>query len=485
MKTSPLAKNHRAAHRAAFWATRACGVFLLGLLAACRSTPPAAPAGPPPQAAYVVLGAGGAATARAIVTTAACPALRVDGTLAPMGLRAAAGTAAQRSGQAKASDFPVRVCEAALPAGAAAASIDGQPLPRVPAQVQRIVVLGDTGCRIKQAEQAYQDCSSASAWPLAAVAAAAAQERPDLVVHVGDYHYRESLCPPDQVCAGSPWGYGWDAWDADLFVPARTLMGAAPWVVTRGNHESCSRAGQGWFRFLDTGPYEPQRSCDAVADDAAADYTPPYAVPLGDHWQLIVFDSARATRSLDRQRPADAQTYDRYSAQMRSVAQLAAAPGMHSIFVSHHPVLGFAIDSGGHLQLGTGALLQTLRDTNGPRYFPAGVDLSLHGHVHNFQAIDFLSDHPATLVAGHGGDKLDRDIPAQIDATYPSAAGVRVHFIAHANRFGYLVLERAGAAWDVRARAVDGALLAHCTLNAAHLDCPQAGALSLPTPPAN
>jgi len=484
MKTSPPTKHHRAAQRAASFASRSCGAFLPVLLVACNSLPPATPPGPPPQAAYVVLGAGGAATARAIVTAAECPALSVDGKALPMALRAAAGTAAQRKGQGKASDFPVRVCEAALPAGAAA-SIDGQPLPRVPAQVQRIVVLGDTGCRIKQAEKAYQDCSNASAWPLAAVAAAAARERPDLVVHVGDYHYRESLCPPDQVCAGSPWGYGWDAWDADLFVPARTLMGAAPWVVTRGNHELCSRAGQGWFRFLDTGPYESPRSCDAVADDAAADYTPPYAVPLGEHWQLIVFDSARATRSLDRQRPADAQIYDRYSDQMRSVAQLAAAPGMHSIFVSHHPVLGFAIDGSGHLQLGTGALLQSLRDTTGPRYFPAGVELSLHGHVHNFQAIDFLSDHPATLVAGHGGDNLDRDIPAQIDETYPSAAGVRVHFIAHANRFGYLVLERSGAAWSVQARAVDGALLAQCTLNAAHLDCPRASALSVPAPPSN
>ncbi len=52
-------------------------------------------------------------------------------------------------------------------------------------------------------------------------------------------------------CAGSPWGYGWDAWNADFFTPAAPLLAAAPWAAVRGNHESCARAGQGWWRFLD------------------------------------------------------------------------------------------------------------------------------------------------------------------------------------------------------------------------------------------
>ncbi|MDW4746763.1 metallophosphoesterase, partial [Escherichia coli] len=82
-------------------------------------------------------------------------------------------------------------------------------------------------------------------------------------LHVGDYHYRENACPPDVAgCQGSPWGYGWDTWQADLFQPAAPLMAAAPWVLVRGNHEECARAGQGWFRFLDPRPYSAARSCD-------------------------------------------------------------------------------------------------------------------------------------------------------------------------------------------------------------------------------
>ena len=81
-------------------------------------------------------------------------------------------------------------------------------------------------------------------------------------------------------CAGSPWGYGWDAWDADLFTPARPLLAAAPWIVVRGNHESCNRAGQGWWRFLDPRPLVPGRDCNDPANDGIGDFSDPYAIPF-------------------------------------------------------------------------------------------------------------------------------------------------------------------------------------------------------------
>ncbi len=449
-------------------------------VAACAT--PVAPDAPPPEridAAYVVIGAGGQATARALVTADTCPALQVDGRSLPMQVRAGPATAPRRAGQGKASVFPGRVCEAPLPAGAACARIGDRALPLVPQQARRIVVLGDSGCRIKDADNAYQDCADTGAWPFHAVADAAAREHPDLVVHVGDYHYRENACPPGRPCGGSPWGYGADAWAADFFVPAGNLLAAAPWVMARGNHEMCSRAGQGWFRYLDAAPYEAARNCDRPDADAQADFTPPYVVPLGDHWQLIVFDSARASRPLDRNKPADAAAFARYQQDMDAVATLAAAPGMHSIFVSHHPVLGFAPDHAGHIRLGTPALLGPMRSRNGTHYFPDGIELALHGHVHTFQAIGFRSAHPVTLVAGHGGDLLEPELPDILAPTYDSAPGVQVDLVAHGGRFGYLVLQRAGAGWTIDARGTDGVSVAHCTAVQEHLDCP-GGRLSRP-----
>ncbi|MDI9690789.1 metallophosphoesterase, partial [Burkholderia cenocepacia] len=95
----------------------------------------------------------------------------------------------------------------------------------------------------------------------------------------------------------SPWGYGWVTWQADLIRPAAPLLAKGPWVVVRGNHEECARAGQGWFRFLDPRPYSAARSCDDPANDNNANYSEPYAVSLGGGSQVIVFDTAKVGRT--------------------------------------------------------------------------------------------------------------------------------------------------------------------------------------------
>jgi len=93
--------------------------------------------------------------------------------------------------------------------------------------------------------------------------------------------------------------------------------------------------------------------------------------------------------------------------------------------------------------------------------------------VHTFEAIDFASGQPAAIVAGHGGDLLDRDLAGPPAATYPGAEGIVIASAAQASRFGYLVLERGAAGWHVQARGLDGALLARCELSGKHVDCPE------------
>ena len=443
------------------------------------------------QAAWTELGSGNQLLARVVTShapasarDAVCPYMLVDGVAKRMSLRVAAGEVAQRPtksapADAKPSAFPVAVCEASIPATAQSAFVAGRALPLAKAEPRRIAVIGDSGCRMKKSENAWQACNDAGAWPFAKVAATAAAMNPDLVLHLGDYQYRENACPPDMAgCQGSPWGYGWDTWQADLFTPAAPLLARAPWIVVRGNHEECARAGQGWHRFLDTQPYSARLSCDLAANDGAANQADPYAVALGGGTQLIVFDSSRAGNAVLRESDPRFAAYDK---QLHTVAALAARPDVNTtIFASHHPVLAFDPVAGRAPKPGNRALQSVMQASHGQAYYPAGVTLALHGHVHGFQAISFASDHPATIVAGNAGDKLDAALPDSLPAGAAPAPGTIIDRMSHHASFGFLMMERpVGAmAWTFKAYTAAGKLLATCQQNGRRLLCDRTGLLA-------
>jgi hypothetical protein len=100
--------------------------------------------------------------ARLIVAVSNCPELEAsfeDGqtTSVPMRVRAFEDG----------NGFPVKSCEAVIPKNAISAQVLGHPLPLLPKEVKRIVVIGDTGCRIKGS--AIQACNDPAKWPLAKV----------------------------------------------------------------------------------------------------------------------------------------------------------------------------------------------------------------------------------------------------------------------------------------------------------------------------
>ena len=324
---------------------RVAGIVAFGgALAGCVTAPREAG---PVQFAWVDLGDAGVASVRAAVAPgAACPEVQVDQRGIPTLPRGPASGAVDSAHPAspRQASFDVTVCEATLPAAVRDLRVGSLRLPAPVASPLRIVwCWADSGCRLDQ-EQLPRTAAIPLRGRLHGLHAAAARLHPDLVIHVGDYHYRERPCPAaESGCAGSPWGYGWDAWRADFFEPAAPLLAAAPWVFVRGNHEECARAGQGWFRLLAPEPYDASRSCDDPGQDDVADFTPPYAVPIGPALQPIVFDSARAGNApLDAAKPKDALTRDTYLQETRRASELASRPGVQSWFTSHHPVLAFA-----------------------------------------------------------------------------------------------------------------------------------------------
>ncbi|PFH09326.1 calcineurin-like phosphoesterase family protein [Collimonas sp. PA-H2] len=458
----------------------ASSMALALLAAACGGSDSNVDAGV--KAAWVAIGSNNQAIVRVITSDAGCPDVRDGSSYVAMTVRAAAATVAQRptasaAADSKPSAFPVTACEYLVPADSSGVSVGSRSLPLPKQAPQRIVVLADTGCRLKKADNAWQACDDGDSWPFPEIASTAAAMKPDLVLHIGDYHYRENACPADIAgCKDSPWGYGWDAWQADLFKPAAPLMAAAPWVMVRGNHEECARAGQGWFRFLDTQAADPKRSCNDPANDAAGNLSDPYAVAVGADTQVIVFDSAKAGRAALA--TSDPQ-FIAYQAQFQAVNRLAAKAGVNSIFTNHHPILGFAPIAGAPPAPGNQALQSVMQSVNPTAFYPSGVKTAIHGHVHDFQAINFSSAHPATFVSGNGGDNLDVNFADPFPANTNPAPGAIVDKISHTSSFGFMVMDRqSNGAWAYKAYTRKGLLLTTCLQTGSNISCDKTGYLA-------
>ncbi len=259
---------------------------------------------------------------------------------------------------------------------------------------------------------------------------------PDLIVHLGDYLYREAPCPPgNAACAGSPFGYGWEAWNADFFDPARPLLRKAPWVFVRGNHELCKRAGEGWFRFLDGGEMRP-----------CSDTTDPYLVVQGDV-QLVVHDSALATDP----KAAD----DQVQIYRRQFESIAAMHPKHAWLVTHRPLWAPALTDPRSATPAPYSYNQTLQAAS-RNHLPRGIDAVLSGHLHLFEELHFADGRPPQIVAGNGGTSLSP--AAYNDPTGITLAGTKVDSGVTMSDFGYFTLDRrkdgawSGTAFDSESR---------------------------------
>jgi Calcineurin-like phosphoesterase len=461
---------------------QACSATAIAVLvAACTpsvSTLPADSSGADPmRAAFVVLGEGGVPVVRVITLASTCPAVEVDGVSQAMKVRALPATEALRPtlstpAQSKPSAFPVLACELALTTATGRALVSGRTLPLPKRSPQRIVVIGDSGCRVKASDNAYQACNDPEAWPFAQVIEAAAATKPDLVVHVGDYHYRETACPPGNAgCAGSPWGYGWDAWDADVFTPAKPLFAVAPWIVVRGNHESCNRAGQGWWRFLDPRPLVLGRDCNDAVNDNIGDFSDPYAIPFAADAQFIVFDSSKVGVA---PLAATDLMYRIYMAQMRLGFEQGAGTA-HNIFMNHHPILGFAPNPGQTptgLYPGNGSLQSVLVPINGERLFPSNFDALLSGHNHLFEVVSYSTPQPTQLISGNGGAWADVALPRELPKGATPSPGALIGSIVSTNQSGFMTIERStDSGWRIEARDRRGQLFTTCALRDGKTRC--------------
>ncbi|GAA0577408.1 metallophosphoesterase family protein [Rhizomicrobium electricum] len=447
------------------------------------------------RAAWTQYGPGGVLEARVVVSGKTCPDIAFDLKRQPMQLRASAD-----------SGF-LTVCSAPVPAGTKQAALAfrkfdnkppkigadetawktwiekeyGSPIPTHPsapvaneewrqrieaktkydlvplpvpvADPQRIIIIGDGGCRSKGDK--HQDCLKPEAWPFAQVAAEAAKLKPDLVIHVGDYVSREQACPANvAVCQNQPFGDNWAAWDADTFTPLKPLLAVAPVVFTRGNHEDCNREGLGFLRLLGPQPFDPKAGC--------IPHLPPYSVPFA-RLNLVVSDNADA--------PETSVVEPSVPVYRTEIANLAneKAP---TWWVLHRPVWGLISGPLGVPIGGNQTLIAAVPESG----IPAPVELMLSGHIHTFEAINYTPEPrvPPQILSGRGGDLMD-PTPANLHgAIFQGSSGVHVKDGISVPEFGFSLMTRTEDGWRIDVYDGHGRIQRVCQFHNSRVDCPVA-----------
>jgi Calcineurin-like phosphoesterase len=437
-------------------------------------------------------GAGGELIARAVVGSAAeCPDAIVGAARLPITARSNPSDP----------DFPRTICEVTYD-GAQSAAIADVKLAARPLDPESILVLGDTGCRVTH--YAAQECNRDESWPFRMIAEAAARLKPQLIIHVGDYHYREKACSDRAGCTGSPHGDTWSTWKAEFFEPARALLPLASWIMVRGNHENCERAGAGWLLLL--APELRHKLGRQCQDDTA-----PYLLRFKD-LTLAVFDVAAAGDEYGR-----ADRVKKYQAQIQEISSRLAgqedrAARKDRWLLLHQPPWvsygncqraesaacvesdffhGIANDSTvaadlkNQLRKKHETPLDTFRQwferkiqaasPSASEMLPSpGFSLVLAGDTHMFQMFapdrERFRDFPLQVVAGMSGDQLENE--ADFSELLKRADGTKVELFGVAGslwarlKFGFLMLtkDRTAGRWMASFHDVNGNARMRCDL---------------------
>ncbi|NRA04185.1 MAG: metallophosphoesterase [Myxococcales bacterium] len=383
-------------------------------------------------------------------------------------------------------DFDVLVCELLVPTGTRWIEVGGRKLRPVSRNPQRIAVIGDTGCRMKAGihlDDGFQDCRDPNAWQFAEVAQRVAEWQPDLIIQLGDYIYREQKCPDGcSLCQGlvflSP-GVRMRIWNEEFFNPAQPMLEAAPLVLVRGDHEKCSRAGRGYFRFLD--PQSLGQQC--------ADFSAPYSLDF-EGLQLIVMDTVQAEDTEQKLSPE--VVINRYARDFERAAELATGA---SWLLSHRPIwslrpkralsrseangdpkenwVGEAAclnqqfpDAAGLTVESLNATVQAaLHASNLNGTLPSEVEVVLASHVHVSEVLSFSGGRPPEFTIGNGGTKMlptvtDGLLEVPIDSQTATNATMleAVHGF-----FGFTPHPSGG--WRAEVLDVRGETIASCSIN--------------------
>ena len=448
--------------------------------------------------------------------------------------------------------FPIRVCEASIPRDKLHAQqqyyFGGKKVPVVSNEPSKFVVVGDTGLRSKPVNLGFGVCAEGplmygvhqcmknitkddidasnfeghfqdlSDWPLRTLMNRAVDENPDVLIHMGDFIYRQGPCPypnnNNASCSGinlprrynfngsndereimnfvpGAWGDTFWTWWADFFYPSLEALSSVPWIALRGNHESCSRAGNGWFLLLSPDPYP----MDVVGGSHCFDHTEPRKISFQDEQFLIIDDSGIEPKDrgfdglefVEGDCPTEMGSdlpvpevmsrflatnpeqecdhiysqLDTFTRYFERVYQMSSESDKTNIYLGHRPIFGIACNDTKILSMDW-----TLQCSLACSTFDK-ISALFSGHMHWRETISFTNNLlPPQIVVGHGGTDLvdnyiiDRSLDGlKLEVGRNSQISVTVEEgEPDSSAYGYAVLqsrEKREGGYTVRFRGID------------------------------
>jgi len=265
------------------------------------------------------------------------------------------------------------------------------------------VVLGDSGCRGKtgpKGSRYYQDCNltgiardEAFSWPFKSLADKAVSLNPDLVLHVGDYHY---FWEDDDFWTGENGRDRFEYWLQEFLLPAQNLLRSAPWALSRGNHERCNPAswfGDGWHTMFAPS----QSNCQN---------------PVVASWYLDVAPGNGKTKPY-RFVMVDTSNTGLLGQVFNQAVALAPSTGGPMSWVTHYPPLKLVYYSN-KAHYGNGSVMNAV-NTAMQQCGPGNCQLEavFAGHQHLYQKLSLSNGEsgdllPSVIIAGNGGTALDQ-----------------------------------------------------------------------------